>query len=134
MAKRCEGKLALVTGGAQGLGNKEELLEDLIERRDVRVVFIWGYDAQIRHAFAIGIRRGWFDRSAGVDAVLLDNMDPETLKEAVKIVAGRAITEASGGINLSTARAIAETGVDMISIGALTHSAPNFDIAMDFSG
>ncbi|TNE36510.1 MAG: carboxylating nicotinate-nucleotide diphosphorylase [Alphaproteobacteria bacterium] len=70
----------------------------------------------------------------GVDAVLLDNMDPETLKEAVKIVAGRAITEASGGINLSTARAIAETGVDMISIGALTHSAPNFDIAMDFSG
>ncbi|TNE58674.1 MAG: carboxylating nicotinate-nucleotide diphosphorylase [Alphaproteobacteria bacterium] len=70
----------------------------------------------------------------GVDAVLLDNMAPETLKEAVKIVAGRAITEASGGVNLSTIRAIAEAGVDMISIGALTHSAPNFDIAMDFAG
>ncbi len=58
-----------------------------------------------------------------VDGVLLDNMPPEVLTEAVGIVAGRCLTEASGGVNLATVRAIAESGVDLISIGALTHSA-----------
>ncbi len=67
-----------------------------------------------------------------VDAVLLDNMAPETLKEAVAMVAGRALTEASGGVNLDTVRAIAETGVDLISVGALTHSAPVLDLGLDF--
>ncbi len=66
------------------------------------------------------------------DAVLLDNMPLATLKEAVAEVAGRAITEASGGVNLDTVRAIAETGVDLISVGALTHSAPVLDIGLDF--
>ena len=66
------------------------------------------------------------------DAVLLDNMPIATLKEAVSVVAGRAITEASGGVNLDTVRAIAETGVDLISVGALTHSAPVLDIGCDF--
>ena len=67
-----------------------------------------------------------------VDAVLLDNMIPEQLREAVEIVAGRAITEASGRINPQTAAAIAATGVDLISIGWITHSAPVLDIGLDF--
>jgi nicotinate-nucleotide pyrophosphorylase (carboxylating) len=66
------------------------------------------------------------------DAVLLDNMPLEMLKAAVAEVAGRVTTEASGGVNLETVRAIAETGVDHISVGALTHSAPVLDIGLDF--
>lgn len=68
----------------------------------------------------------------GVDTVLLDNMSPETLREAVKINAGRAALEASGNVTIATVRAIAETGVDYISSGAITHSAPNLDVALDF--
>ncbi|TRA98330.1 MULTISPECIES: carboxylating nicotinate-nucleotide diphosphorylase [Rhizobium/Agrobacterium group] len=68
----------------------------------------------------------------GVDAVLLDNMTPEQLREAVAIVAGRAITEASGRINPQTAAAIAASGIDLISVGWLTHSAPVLDIGLDF--
>ena len=70
--------------------------------------------------------------AAGVDFVLLDNMSLEQLRRAVEIVAGRVKTEASGGVNLATVRQIAETGVDFISVGALTHSAPAVDIALDF--
>ena len=62
--------------------------------------------------------------TAGPDAVLLDNMAPAMLREAVAIVAGRAVTEASGGVSLETVAAIAETGVERISVGAITHSAP----------
>ena len=69
---------------------------------------------------------------AGVDIVLLDNMSLEDLRESVRIAAGRAKTEASGGVNLSTVRPIAETGVDWISVGALTHSPPALDLALDF--
>jgi nicotinate-nucleotide pyrophosphorylase (carboxylating) len=69
---------------------------------------------------------------AGADIILLDNMSPALLREAVRLVAGRAKTEASGGVNLKTVRAIAETGVDFISVGALTHSARAVDIALDF--
>jgi len=67
-----------------------------------------------------------------VDAVLLDNMSPETLKKAVTMVAGRSLTEASGGVNHDSVRDIAETGVDLISVGALTHSAPVLDLGLDF--
>jgi len=66
------------------------------------------------------------------DAVLLDNMPIPMLKAAVEMVAGRTVTEASGGVTLDTVRQIAETGVDLISVGALTHSAPNLDIGLDF--
>ena len=66
-----------------------------------------------------------------VDSVLLDNMNPETLRTAVKMVGGRAITEASGGITLETAAEIAATGVDCLSVGALTHSAPCLDLGLD---
>ena len=69
---------------------------------------------------------------AGADIILLDNMTPAMLREAVAIVHGRARTEASGGINLHTVRAVAETGVDLLSVGALTHSARAVDIALDF--
>ncbi|MEM1389900.1 MAG: carboxylating nicotinate-nucleotide diphosphorylase [Pseudomonadota bacterium] len=64
-------------------------------------------------------------------AVLLDNMEPETLREAIDIVDGLCITEASGGITLDTVAAKAETGVDYISVGALTHSAINLDVGLD---
>lgn len=67
----------------------------------------------------------------GADIVMLDNMGPEMLREAVRRVAGRIVTEASGGVNLDTVKAIAETGVDYISVGALTHSAPVLDIGLD---
>ncbi|MGD9783577.1 MAG: carboxylating nicotinate-nucleotide diphosphorylase [Hyphomicrobiaceae bacterium] len=68
-----------------------------------------------------------------IDAVLLDNMSPETLRRAVEMVAGRALTEASGGVSLENVAAIAETGVDLISVGALTHSAPVLDLGLDFA-
>ncbi|WP_443748267.1 carboxylating nicotinate-nucleotide diphosphorylase [Asticcacaulis solisilvae] len=65
------------------------------------------------------------------DVLLLDNFTLDMYAEAVKLAAGKTILEASGGVNLDTVRAIAETGVDVISVGALTHSAPNFDIGLD---
>jgi len=71
--------------------------------------------------------------NCGVDIIMLDNMDPETTIEAVGIIAGKALVEASGGITLENVEAVAATGVDIISIGALTHSAPACDIGMDWS-
>ncbi len=68
----------------------------------------------------------------GVDAVLLDNMSPEDLRRGVEIVAGRAITDASGGINPDSAAAVAASGVDLMSVGYLTHSAPALDVGLDF--
>ena len=65
------------------------------------------------------------------DVVLLDNMDPATLTEAVGLVAGRVVTEASGGITLASAAAIAATGVDYLSSGAITHSSVNLDVGLD---
>ncbi len=70
---------------------------------------------------------------AGADIVLLDNMKINQIKEAVAIAKGRVKLEVSGGVNLNTVREIAETGVDFISVGALTHSARAVDIALDFS-
>ncbi len=69
---------------------------------------------------------------AGADIILLDNMNLAQLRLAVQSAQGRAQTEASGGVNLATVRAIAETGVDLISVGAITHSARAVDIALDF--
>jgi len=70
--------------------------------------------------------------AAGAHIVLLDNMPLDMLRESVAIAKGHLKTEASGGVNLNTVRAIAETGVDWISIGALTHSPPALDLALDF--
>jgi len=69
---------------------------------------------------------------AGADVIMLDNMQLVELRQAVQLVDGRAITEASGGVTLDTVRPIAQTGVDWISVGALTHSAPALDLALDF--
>jgi len=69
---------------------------------------------------------------AGVDAVLLDNMSPAQLAEAVRMVGGRAITEASGRITVATVNAVAASGVDLISAGWITHSAPVLDLGLDF--
>lgn len=71
--------------------------------------------------------------AAGADRLLLDNMKPDTLREAVALVAGRVPLEASGGVNLDTIRAIAETGVDFISVGRITQSAPAVDIGLDYA-
>ena len=70
-------------------------------------------------------------KHGGADIVLLDNMPPETLKEAVQMVDDKILTEASGGVNLSSVREIAETGVDLISVGALTNSVQALDIGLD---
>ena len=64
-------------------------------------------------------------------AVLLDNMAPDQLRRAVDLIDGQCVAEASGGVTLQSVRAIAETGVDYISVGALTHSAPNLDLGLD---
>lgn len=71
--------------------------------------------------------------AAGADIILLDNMTVARMREAVAMIGGRALIEASGGVTLKAVRAIAETGVDLISVGALTHSAPALDISLDFT-
>ncbi|MEW6500081.1 MAG: nicotinate-nucleotide diphosphorylase (carboxylating), partial [Thermodesulfobacteriota bacterium] len=76
--------------------------------------------AQVREALA-----------ARADIIMLDNMTPAAMRKAVALVGKQATTEASGGVNLKNVRRIAETGVDTISIGALTHSAPAMDISME---
>ena len=70
-------------------------------------------------------------REPGIDAVLLDNMAATQLREAVELVGGRAVVEASGGVSLSNVNEIAATGVDVISVGWITHSAPVLDLGMD---
>ncbi len=68
----------------------------------------------------------------GVDIIMLDNMSLDSMRSAVEYIDGRALVEASGGVTLETVRGIAQTGVDLISVGALTHSAPASDISMDW--
>lgn len=89
------------------------------------------------HTSKIEIEVDRFDQisealEAGADIILLDNMSAEDLIKAVSLINGRAITEASGGVTLATISEIAKTGVDVISVGALTHSAPALDIGLDF--
>lgn len=91
--------------------------------------------AYIPHTLKIEIETESLDEvrqamEAGADIIMLDNMDCATMKTAVEFIAGRALVEASGGVNLQSVRSIAETGVDIISVGALTHSAPSMDISM----
>lgn len=92
---------------------------------------------QVPHTIKIEIEADTLDQvreavEAGSDLILLDNMSPEELRAAVQIVGGRAILEASGGITLETIRSVAETGVDLISVGALTHSVRALDLSLDF--
>jgi nicotinate-nucleotide pyrophosphorylase (carboxylating) len=92
--------------------------------------------ANVGHMVKIEIEVDTLDQlkealEAGADVVLLDNMPPETLRQAVALARGRCLTEASGGITPANVRAVAETGVDLISLGWLTHSAPSADVAFD---
>jgi nicotinate-nucleotide pyrophosphorylase (carboxylating) len=92
--------------------------------------------ARIGHTVTLEVEVDSLDQldellEVGADVVLLDNMDPETMREAVSRVAGRMVVEASGGITVDTVRAVAETGVDVISVGWITHSAPSLDVALD---
>lgn len=93
--------------------------------------------AKLGHTMKIEVEVSNFEQleeaiEAGVEIIMLDNMSLEAMKEAVSFVAGRAITEASGGITLETVRAVAETGVDVISSGELTHGYKSHDISMKF--
>jgi nicotinate-nucleotide pyrophosphorylase (carboxylating) len=136
-------KYAVRCGGGQ---NHRTGLFDAILIKDNHIVAAGGVETAIArarsyagHMVKIEVEVDTLDQLAlvlkhKVDAVLLDNMMPEMLLKAVKMVGGKAITEASGGVNLTTVRAIAETGVDLISVGSLTHSAPVLDLGLDFQG
>ncbi|MAU21403.1 MAG: nicotinate-nucleotide diphosphorylase (carboxylating) [Martelella sp.] len=134
-------KYAVKAGGG---GNHRFSLADAVLIKDNHIAIAGGIRPALQaarkhagHMVKIEIEVDTLDQlreamDEGVDAVLLDNMSPETLTEAVSIVAGRAITEASGGITPETAGAVARAGVDLISIGWLTHSAPVLDIGLDY--
>ncbi len=94
--------------------------------------------ATVPHTIAIEVETDTLEQvreclDCGVAVIMLDNMAPPVMQEAVAMINGRAIVEASGGVNLQTVRAIAETGVNIISVGALTHSAPACDIGLDWT-
>ena len=137
-------KYAVRMGGGQ---NHRRNLSDGILIKDNHLVAISGASGTLAQAVALG-RKRWphtvkveveVDRidqielalAAGADIVLLDNMDPPTMRTAVSLIGGRARTEASGGITLASVRAVAETGVDLISVGALTHSIRALDISLE---
>jgi nicotinate-nucleotide pyrophosphorylase (carboxylating) len=94
--------------------------------------------AKIPHTIRIEVETDNFEQveeclACGVDIIMLDNMSPEMMSKAVQLINGRSLVEASGGVTLETVESIAMSGVDIISIGALTHSAPSCDIGMDWS-
>ncbi|MBB5666206.1 nicotinate-nucleotide pyrophosphorylase (carboxylating) [Rhizobium leguminosarum] len=134
-------KYAVRAGGGM---NHRFALYDAVLIKDNHVAIAGGVAEAIRRARAgvghlvkIEVEVDTLDQlreamETGVDAVLLDNMTPDQLRQAVAIVAGRAITEASGRVTPATAGAIAASGVDLISVGWLTHSAPVLDIGLDF--
>ncbi|GAJ93080.1 carboxylating nicotinate-nucleotide diphosphorylase [Agrobacterium sp. SHOUNA12C] len=134
-------KYAVRAGGGM---NHRFALHDAVLIKDNHVAIAGGVAEAIRRAKAgvghmvkIEVEVDTLDQlrdamEEGVDAVLLDNMTPDQLRDAVGIVAGRAITEASGRITPATAAAIAASGVDLISVGWLTHSAPTLDIGLDW--
>ncbi len=133
-------KYAVRCGGGQ---NHRYGLDDAILIKDNHIAIAGGIApalararAHAGHLVKIEIEIDTLDQLAevlaiGADAVLLDNMTPDQLRQAVCLVAGRAITEASGGITPATAPAIAESGVDLLSAGWITHSAPTLDIGLD---
>ncbi len=142
-ALRAAQKYAVRVGGGS---NHRFGLDDAVLIKDNHVAIAGGIRAAIQRARAgvghmvkIELEVDTLEQLAealalGVDAVLLDNMGPEMLRRAVEMVDGRAITEASGRITPRTAPAVAETGVDLISIGWLTHGAAVLDIGLDHRG
>ena len=132
-------KYAVMTGGAK---NHRYYLSDAAMLKDNHIDAAGGITAavtalrkKIGHMTKIEVETRNLDElkealAVGADIIMLDNMSPELMKEAVAITDGRAVLEASGGITNETLRAVAESGVDIISIGALTHSVKAFDISM----
>lgn len=133
-------KYATRQGGAQ---NHRMGLWDAAMIKDNHVAVAGNVGEAVRRAKAAGVERiiCEVDRidqidpaiTAGATHILLDNMPPPVLREAVALIDGRAVTEASGGVTLDSIRAIAETGVQFISVGRLTQSAPAADIGLDFA-
>jgi nicotinate-nucleotide pyrophosphorylase (carboxylating) len=134
-------KYAARMGGAH---NHRMRLDDGVLIKDNHVAVCGGVAEAVRRARAantglnVQVEIDRIDQiepalQAGADRLLLDNMDPAELREAVALVAGRAPLEASGGVTLETIRFLAETGVDFISVGRITQSAPAVDIGLDYS-
>jgi nicotinate-nucleotide pyrophosphorylase (carboxylating) len=134
-------KFASQMGGAQ---NHRMRLDDGVLIKDNHVAVCGGVAEAVRRAKAadtglqVQVEVDRIDQiepalAAGADRLLLDNMDPAILREAVKLVEGRVPLEASGGVTLETIRFLAETGVDFISVGRITQSAPAVDIGLDYS-
>jgi nicotinate-nucleotide pyrophosphorylase (carboxylating) len=133
-------KYATRMGGAQ---NHRMRLDDGVLIKDNHVAVAGGVGAAVRAAkeantsLEVQVEVDRIEQieealAAGADRLLLDNMDPPTLRRAIEIVSGRVPLEASGGVRLETIRAIAETGVNFISLGRITQSAPAVDIGMDY--
>jgi nicotinate-nucleotide pyrophosphorylase (carboxylating) len=134
-------KYAVRMGGAQ---NHRMRLDDGVLIKDNHIAVAGGVAEAVSRAKAaatglqVQVEVDRIDQiepalAAGADRLLLDNMPPPVLREAVALVAGRVPLEASGGVNLDTIRAIAETGVNYISVGRITQSAPAVDIGLDYS-
>jgi len=134
-------KYAARMGGAE---NHRMRLDDGLLIKDNHVAVAGGVAEAVRAAkaaatgFPVQVEVDRIDQiepalAAGADRLLLDNMPPPVLREAVALVAGRVPLEASGGVNLETIRGIAESGVNYISVGRITQSAPAVDIGLDFS-
>jgi nicotinate-nucleotide pyrophosphorylase (carboxylating) len=134
-------KYAARMGGAQ---NHRMRLDDGVLIKDNHVAVCGGVAEAVRRAKAastglqVQVEVDRIDQiepalAAGADRLLLDNMPPPVLREAVALVAGRVPLEASGGVTLETIRAIAETGVDYISVGRITQSAPAIDVGLDYA-
>lgn len=134
-------KYAARMGGAE---NHRMRLDDGLLIKDNHVAAVGGVANAVRAAksansgFPVQVEIDRIDQiepalEAGADRLLLDNMPPPILLEAVALVAGRVPLEASGGVNLDTIRAIAETGVTYISVGRITQSAPSVDIGLDYT-
>ncbi len=133
-------KYATRMGGAT---NHRMRLDDGVMIKDNHIAVAGGVEPAVRAAKAAGLRDvvvevDTLDQippalAAGADRLLLDNMGPPVLRQAIALIAGRVPTEASGGVNLATIRAIAETGVTFISVGRITQSAPAADIGLDYA-
>lgn len=137
---RAVDKLAVKLGGG---GNHRIGLYDMILIKDNHIDYAGGIEEAVRRAKAarsglpIEVEARTMNDvrvalSLGVERILLDNMSVEMMAEAVRLTNGRAKLEASGNVTLETVRRIAETGVDFISVGALTHSAKAFDVSFDY--
>lgn len=139
-------KHAVRSGGGH---NHRHTLSDAVMAKDNHLAVITadgtpldkalrGLRARLPHTTHLEVEVDGIDQiepvlAGGVDSIMLDNFTPDQLREGVALVAGRAVVEASGGVTLETVRAIAETGVDVISVGALTHSVRSLDLGLDIA-